>query len=104
MATNGRKQMKRCESLALNGETTVGRLTDFCTRYTGLEKHRVRDRNQLDYRPVTYREKISCNFDAGFFLLSDKRNYFEELSKKLENKVKKGKRNYADLVRMERKN
>lgn len=55
------------KGLAFSRETTVGRLTDFCTRYTDLEKHRVRDRNQLDYRPVTYREKISCNLVAGFF-------------------------------------
>lgn len=48
--------------------------------------------------------KLAAISTLDFFLLSDKRNYFEELSKKLENKVKKGKRNYADLVRMERKN
>lgn len=48
--------------------------------------------------------KLAAIWTLDFFLLSDKKNYFQELSKKLENKVKKGKKNYRSLVRMERKN
>lgn len=54
--------------LAFDFETALSRLTNFRTRYPDLETHRVYDRNQLEHRLITYREKISCNFDVSLFL------------------------------------
>lgn len=105
VATDGRKQMKRGERLSFQSRDHRRSLDRFLHAI-----HRPREAPCTRSKPT----RLSASYLSWenwlqfgrwiFFLLSDKKNYFEELSKKLENKIKKGKANYGDLVRMERKN